>query len=245
MKARRHRNANRFILTWIFYGFVVYALAGVAVGIAGFATVMLLNVIGLRDSIGGNDLIESALMGVVGGAIGWAIGYLQTRALHDQLRWSADNWTRFSIIGGIVGGILVGVVADTSQSNVDGLENTQIRQMMVLFIGAVSVFQWWALREAVKNASVWIVTNLVAAFVFGSLVTQNVAYGNVGYGSDYRELMQLAGYLLAPLMQAFLTGTVMLMLFERFAYPIERYGKRDTVIPKKSPAEKSIWDKAI
>jgi hypothetical protein len=244
MKARRHRNANRFMLTWVLYGFLVYPLSALAGMGVVFVTMMVANMVQTRNVY--NNVVEIIVGLLLGGAIGWAVGFLQTRALRDQLRWSADNWQTFSIIGGAIGGLLVFVLADADLEMMQYYDSNRLRTIMMLFVGVVGVFQWWALREAVKNASLWIVANLIAAFVFGSVAANVVEIMPVRYDdSEWQVIFRLIGIMVAPFLQAFITGTVMLTLFERFAYPVQRYGKRDTVVPKKPSAEASVWDEAI
>jgi hypothetical protein len=106
---------------------------------------------------------------------------------------------------------------------------------MPVFVLVVSVFQWLSLRHAVRQAWLWILGNGIAGIVFSGVLTRNQSYfgGNVPF-------LALGIIALAVLGQGFITGYVMLFLFEKKLLPL---------VPEGREAEfdrpKSVWDEAI
>jgi Cu/Ag efflux pump CusA len=107
--------------------------------------------------------------------------------------------------------------------------------LMPLFVGIVSVLQWMTLRYAVKQALLWVLANVVGGLIFSGMLWINAPRMD-------NDISWVAPFI-AVLGQAFVTGIVMVWLFEKLAYPIQDV---DDVEPlPKHTGPRSVWDEAI
>lgn len=198
-------------------GYVVYGLAAAAaLGLLlAFNAPML-----MLDRLTGIDLTNSILLvPLLGAGVGLSVGVLQAYVIRQRLRWTAPHWLKASTLGGVVGVLLLSF-----------LPNVELHALqMLVFITAISVCQWWVLRGATRYASLWVLANGVAALVYTQIVLWHI------------PLLTL----LAPLVQAGITGAVLILLFERFSYPIVRTNRRRATLPDMPDRRPSVWDNAI
>jgi hypothetical protein len=172
---------------------------------------------------------------IVGLVIGASMSHLQRWLLRTKLYWSADNWRKWTMIGGAIAAYAVLFMTYL----MDKSYNSELSLIfaMPVFISIVSLFQYLSLRHAVKDAWLWVLGNMVAGLVFGGLLMSNQPSG---YGAD-AELQQVAIFFLAPAALGAITGYVMLFLFEKKVLPMQPEN-----VPLVDPdAPKSIWDDAI
>lgn len=174
---------------------------------------------------------------IVGAGVGFSMALLQRWLLRSKLYWAADNWRKWSIVGGIVAACVLlaanyFVILLPSQFI---YQNFAVLAMPV-FITIVSVFQYLSLRHAVKDAWLWILGNLVAGMVFSGLLLNNQTSAY-----DDAELYNLFMIILAPTVLGTITGFVMLFLFEKKLLPMQPENGQ----PEEANHPKSIWDEAI
>ena len=194
------------------------------------------------DFESGNPLsfiLGMSMIGAIGAVIGYSVASLQRWLLRKYLYWTADNWRRYSSLGGAVGAwVLIGgslLYEQLTRFSYDGMDERGFIFLMPIFIIVVAAGQWVALREAVKNAWLWILANFIGGIVFSNMITTsttNTTFYNYGF-------LVLGMALLAILAQGFVTGMIMLWLFEKHSYEIEgesRNGESHT---------SSVWDQAI
>ncbi|MCU0511639.1 MAG: hypothetical protein MUE40_03620 [Anaerolineae bacterium] len=234
---------NRFLGWWLVGSALVYPmsvlLAALAVMIFSAVFSFVTGLIGLNVLTRSYpDLLSlvsfAAIAAILGGSIGYSLGHIQRYLLRRHLYWTADGWRRASVVGGVVGGLAAGG-AVSLLSDAARLNDMWLLLPMPVYITVVSVFQWAALRPATRQAWLWVLANLVGGLVYSGLIVMNQP---PAYSRTYEETTLLL-FGLAVLAQGFITGFVMLWLFEKFAYPLDNDG--DGVPDQK----RSIWDEAI
>lgn len=178
---------------------------------------------------------------IFGMLIAASMSFLQGWVLRTRLYWAADDWRKWTVLGGAVGGytvLILSYILDNYVSGYSYIGDSAIILAMPVFITIISAFQFFALRHAVKDAWLWILGNAVAGIVFaGLLIGNQPAYTDPDY-----ELMQLGLIVLAPLVLGFITGYVMLFLFEKKLLPMQP-ATVPVVVERNRPP--SIWDDAL
>lgn len=204
-------NPNRFLQHWLMHAITVWAISAVASLIAWSPVAIVISVLGQFDSLFFLVKIIStiAIFIIPGAVIGYMIGDFQRNLVRDLLGWELQEWIRFSIIGGVAGGILVIISMVLFGSHLS--ERIQLMLTMPLFILPLSACQWWILRPTSREAWMWILGNLVGAIVFSSLFfsTQTLPFPVV------EPIGNLLKWLFATGSMGVVTGVVMLWLYER------------------------------
>lgn len=179
---------------------------------------------------------------VSGAAVGFSVGIVQRWLLRRYLCWTADGWRRYSTLGGSLGAVVAALAYGFARALIyrrmggDYPRSIDMAAMvmMPLFIGVMSVLQWMTLRHAVKQALLWVLANVVGGLIFSGMLWINAPRMD-------SDIAWVAAFI-AVLGQAFVTGIVMLWLFEKLAYPIQ-----DSSDPEPLPLNRprSVWDEAI
>jgi hypothetical protein len=235
-----------FLIGWLVGGVLVYPITivllaalwgGLAVVFGSF----------YRSDMGSGAvgfLTAGAAFLISGAVIGFCVGMVQRWLLRRYLSWTADHWRRYSALGGAIGACVAALVYGlahelmrqrTGYSYNRGQADTAAMVIMPLFIGVVSVMQWMTLRHAVRHALLWVMANVVGGLIFSGMLWVN------GPKMD-PDLAWVAPFI-AVLGQSFVTGSVMLWLFEKLAYPIQ--DGEDEPIKVHAHGPRSVWDEAI
>jgi hypothetical protein len=248
-----------FIKMWVIYSVVVYPLAIVLLVVGFFGTGFITNF--FRPLFPSPRIMELVALMFIGGSIGFAVGILQTSVMRRHLFWTADRWQTYSVIGGIIGSLIVMGIMWVSQAfQPYGYNSWQSQSFssfnvwaMPVFMLFVSAMQWLSLRQAVSRAWLWIAVNVLAGIIFVGLVN------NVGDSISRNGFLYILFIFFVPSVQGFVTGVSLLYLFKRFGYPmvqpqIIKTGKTYAyaTVPvkvskqtKTPPRQPSIWDDAI
>lgn len=228
-----------FYLWWIFCAFLVWPFSVLAIVILimpiGFIVGTLLPSGALN--IVGDWLLLPLLVLVCGLMIANVLGNLQRWLLRTKLYWAADGWRWLTNIGGVAGTAILGAIyllIEITQGYY-AAERWLFPLAMPIFMLFVSTTQWFALRNAVRDAWLWVLGNVVAAVVFSGM-----ALNHRGYVPFFLALG-------AVFAQAVITGFVLHYLFEKKLLPMQ---VADDLV---NPAEKttqdnaptSVWDEAI
>jgi hypothetical protein len=229
---------RNFLLWWMACGVFVYPLT-VMVGGLILMPIAFLAPILMPDFYMDQNGIIFTLIGVpvIGIVIGATMAWLQRWLLRGKLYWAAEGWRKWSILGGVLGAFAVLGVSTMIRivAPYYVADGWVMFAAMPVFVLVVSIFQWLSLRHAVRQAWLWILGNGIAGIVFSGVLTRNQSYfnGNVPF-------LALGIIALAVLGQGFITGYVMLFLFEKKLLPL---------VPEGREAEfdrpKSVWDEAI
>lgn len=225
-----------FILWWIACSIFVWPLAVVILGL-----VLVPITLGLQFLM--PDLYysptSSMLLGILGVplfglTLGLTIAILQRWLLRNKLYWAADGWRKWSLLGGAIGACIVygitsmiDIMLPYPQSDI-----WSPFVMMPAYVLSVSAAQSFALRNAVKQAWLWVLGNFVAGMVFSGLLSS--------YYDGNTDIGVLAMFALAVLAQGYITGYVLLFLFEKKLLPMAPEGYEEAV-----QHPKSVWDEAI
>lgn len=237
---------NRFLVWWLVGSVLVYPLAvivgAIAVFVMGAAMSLLTNMTGVPTyRLTGAPLpalIYSGLtVATLGACIGFSVGHIQRHLLRRYLFWTAESWRRLSTMGGACGSLSVAGVY-LLLSIIVRNPDVMALALMPVFILVVSLFQWRTLRHATRSAGLWVLANVTGGLVFSGLIIMNQPEF---YSRSYNlSMLLLAG--LAVLSQGFITGFMMLWLFEKFAYPpVDEDGDGKPDRDRKP----SVWDDAI
>ncbi|MEL6524345.1 MAG: hypothetical protein AAFQ07_01425 [Chloroflexota bacterium] len=225
---------------WLLNTFFVFPLSAMIVGIVILPVAYVLSsLFDYNDTVGA--ITGLAAVPVIGACIGLAMGALQRPILRQRLYWAADNWVRWSMLGGAVGAIVVAIYsmieANTGVFNLS--ENEFVLSLMPLFLLVVSCFQTLKLRHAVKQSWLWIIGNVVGGIVFfGVLASNPIDAWNPYYGWLVFGLL-----ILSVVALGLITGMVLLFLFENNLYPMQAEGEVDITEDEKKPA--SVWDEVV
>jgi hypothetical protein len=236
-------SANVALLKWILYAVIVYPMALMA---SAFTVAALLFSVGIvfGNLIGDSDWHVLLPAGLAAATMGLCIGWLQTSFLRQHMRWTADDWTVTTGIGGGVAGLVLGTLLIIFDSRPDlSLSGEQNAYALLLaFVSIIAVFQWWHLRDAVDNAWLWVPINAAGALAFCGVHANFVA-------PVEDPLIALVSALLAPIAQGLVTGISLIVLFERFSYPVmDPFDPRlaaSKVTVDLPPRKPSIWDDAL
>ena len=193
-------DSKGFLWRWLVASVLVWPLAlilGVVSGVVGFSVSGTLN-----------PLFNTILtIGLAGGTVGIAIGLLQRNIIDSQFDWEAPRWLLVSMLGGLLGGLILLVLGPSLSSMSDPFYNLNfffdVPLLMPLYMLPVSAAQWWALRYRVEGAWLWVLANGVGGLVWSLIVTDtNALSDTITYG------------LLATLAQGAITGGALLWLFQ-------------------------------
>jgi hypothetical protein len=225
-----------FMLWWIACSIFVWPLAVVVLGLVLVPLMIALQTVIPDIYYSPQSSVIMGIIGVpvVGMALGLTIAMLQRWLLRQKLYWAADGWRKWSLLGGAVGACIV--FGMTSMINTmlpyNFSEKWSAFVMMPSFLLFLSAAQWFTLRNAVKQAWLWVLGNVAAGMVFSGLLT---AY----YDGD-TSVAVLAMFALAVLAQGYITGYVLLFLFEKKLLPMAPEG-----VEVDNQRPKSVWDEAI
>jgi hypothetical protein len=146
-----------FLLWWVACAIFVWPLATIAVGIAMIPILLLANMLIPNDFFYSGSyefIMPLVIIPLIGISVGFTVAGLQRWLLRSKLYWTADNWRKMSIIGGIIGALATGAVVwfmgETLPYRLQS--DWQWFLAMPVFVGFVSAFQWLTLRHAVKDA---------------------------------------------------------------------------------------------
>lgn len=221
---------------WIVTSLFVWPLALMALATVGIPYAYIVS--SLQDNFNLNYdfywIFGAIATPFAGAIIGAVIAFLQRRILRNNLYWTADKWYRWTMIGGAVAASLVGIAVLVSADSI--YNNGPPLFMMPIFLAVVSSFQFIALRHAVKQAWLWIIANIVGGIVFAAVPLNN----QVDYYNSNSEFTSLGIGILAVVSLGFITGFVLLFLFEKKLLPMRPESDEDN--PKEP---KSVWDRAI
>jgi hypothetical protein len=225
-----------FMLWWIACGIFVWPLAVVILGLVLVPLTLGLQALmpDLYYRADATPLISIFGIPLVGMVLGLTIALLQRWLLRQKLYWSADGWRKWSMLGGAVGACVV--FAMTGMIDIllpyDQSEVWSAFVMMPTYVLFVSAAQWFALRNAVKQAWLWTLGNVAAGMVFSGLLTS--------YYDGDTSVAILFMFALAVLAQGYITGYVLLFLFEKKLLPMAPEG-----VEVDNQRPKSVWDEAI
>lgn len=223
-----------FLLWWVACAVMVWPLAVVALAVVIMPLGILFNIlrpIPYNSSFPDGVMVVGFVL-LAGLVIAGVVGNLQRWLLRVRLYWAADRWRMWTMTGGLVGAAVVGAgrwLLDRTVSY-SVAEDLSLLLAMPVFILFVSLGQWIALRNAVRDAWMWVLANVVAGIVFGGLLTNNQSGGVVILGA-------------AVLTQGIITGFVMLHLFEKKLLPMQPEAEEGKTGDE--AAAKSVWDEAI
>jgi hypothetical protein len=231
-----------FLIGWLVGGVLVYPIV-----IMVFAALWggLALVFGSFYKPGNSGIIDfiglTAGVLISGAAIGFTVGSVQRWLLRRYLCWTADRWRRYSAIGGMIGAAVATLTYGFARALIyrrtgyyPGSMDMAMMVLMPLFVGVVSVLQWMTLRYAVKQALLWVLANVVGGLIFSGMLWINAPRMD-------SDSAWIAAFI-AVLGQAFVTGIVMLWLFEKLAYPIHDGDEAEPMLPNRP---RSVWDEAI
>jgi hypothetical protein len=233
-----------FLLGWLVGGVLVYPITIVLLAALWGGLAVVFGSFYRSDMGSGATgfLIAGGAFLISGAVIGFCVGMVQRWLLRRYLSWTADDWRRYSALGGAIGACIAALVygfAHELMRRRTGYNYNQIDTaamvIMPLFIGVVSVMQWLALRHAVRHALLWVMANVVGGLIFSGMLWVN----GPRIDPDYAWIVPF----IAVFGQSFVTGFVMLWLFERMAYPVH-----DELAPVPVPVSRgprSVWDDAI
>lgn len=175
-------------------------MAWIPIQLVLIAMVQYLNVEVLAMPLG-----AAAMLLLPGVILGRAIGWIQHELLRNHLNWEMDDWIRYSTIGGTLGGVLV-VFFEYGLSL--WLSPMPLLFAMPLFALCLSMCQWLVLRQTARESWLWILGNVSAGVVFSGLLTS--------YSSLLDTPLWIAGlWIIATVAQSFITGVVVLWLYDR------------------------------
>lgn len=204
-------NPNRFLRHWLMHAIFVWVVSAVASLIAWSPVAILIAVLGQYESLFFlvNILSTVAILTLPGAVIGYMVGDFQRNLVRDLLGWDLTHWIKYSIIGGVLGGL--SVIAGMVVFGTSLPERVQWMLTLPLFIVPLSACQWWVLRPTTRDAWMWILGNLVAAIVFSGLFfsTQTMPF------SRAEPLSSVFNWLFAAGSLGIITGVVMLWLYDR------------------------------
>lgn len=249
---------TRFWFAWTFASLLVYPLAGVLV----FALFMSLSFV-VQVTTGGNPSLlvdgdESislaygiAIVSVLGGIVGLSVGMLQKWVVNRYFRIELHHWQRASAVGGLIAApimalALSGMSSYMSENYWQILENGQYAFFdtvsdilpMVIYVTVLSTVQLFILRQYVRNAWFWIMSNTVAGLMFSMLVAH-------AFDPEFHN------WLLAAIAQGAVTGFAMLWLLHRLGQETEikqepEFAYQHVPIDTDDAADPpSVWDDAI
>ncbi len=229
----------KMLAWWIACSLFVWPMAFIALAVVGLPTLFLGDIfheLFVSDAM--SWLFGILAVPVAGAIIGTVIAFLQRRLLRSRLYWAADGWYRWTIIGAALGAVAIALMQLISGTFL--FDDEAFLFMMPVFLAVVSSFQFIALRHAVKQAWLWIAANIIGGIVFAAIPLRN----QVDYYDPNSELISLGMGLLAVVSLGFITGFVMLFLFEKKLLPMRPEGLDET-IEADSQKPKSVWDRAI
>lgn len=200
-------NAYHFLFAWTLQSVAVWLLGAVLcfilwipVHLVLIAAVQYLGLDSLASALGA--LVMLGLPGIV---LGRCIGWIQHDLLRNQLDWEMPAWIRYSTIGGAIGGLAV-VLIELVFSRWWGYGTLMLA--MPVFVAGLSLCQWLILRRHARDAWVWVWGNLCAGIVFSGLLAGNGAAAESPF-------VVLGSWALAAAAQSFITGVVVLWLYDR------------------------------
>jgi hypothetical protein len=202
---------NRFLWMWLIDSVGVWPVAMIACALV-WTPILLLGVLfGRGDEL--PALLEVvtllAMMILPGMTIGYVVGDLQRNLIRSQLHWYVKDWLRWSVLGGLLGGLLA--VVGTWFGAHWFPERVQWMLLMPLYVFGLSLGQWWVLRRLAQESWMWILANVVGGIVFSGLFFLNQS----DPGDPYHSLWMLLLWLAAVLAQGVITGIVLLWLYDR------------------------------
>ncbi len=226
-----------FYLWWTACAVLVWPLSVIALGVVLMPIGIVFNIVRPLpyDSTMLDTLMMFGLMLLGGLIIAAMVGGLQRWLLRTKLYWTADGWRFWTVLGGAFGATIVGLgrLFLDEFASYYAADYWMTLLAMPVFMLCVSLAQWVALRQAVRDAWFWVLGNVVAGMVFGGMLSNNAE------GRDAAFLFFVGGVLA----QAIITGFVLSYLFEKKLLPMQP----DDVENKSAdtPRPQSVWDEAI
>lgn len=219
-----------FMFWWVLASFVALP---VSLFIAALITIAFLALASTFPSDWlANPAINFGIKGVmvltIGAVIGFCLSDMQWRLIGDYLHSEAKDWRRNSIIGGAIGlgiaAIFLSLIRDAYYNEYgffDGLFHEtnlfkpSITFCLLIFLTFLSIAQALILRRIVENAWLWVLAN-----GFGAIIFMGSAMRNYDYDVSWNMLGMfltffLFNYCFSILSLGFVTGCVMLVLFQK------------------------------
>jgi len=218
-----HRiNTNRFLRHWLINSIVIWPGVAITCILAWIPAALLWTFL-IHKAHFSTELIEGLRIPLFlwfGLVSGYTIGDWQTRLIHEHLHWHLPGWGRFSAAGGVLGmGFLLLVGSFLKQ----WLPEYTYLTMMPLYIAGLSTMQWFILRKTSHEAWLWVLGNIVAGIVFSGLLffNQPVPF------SPFSRVLTLGLWIIAAGAQGFITGIVLLWLYDR---PVSEQSRADRTL---------------
>ena len=167
-------NTRKFVVWWVGMSFGMWLL-GPAIVFALFLVIMLLFlVIGVNSTTEAVDIVLFLSFATTFTTIiGFLVGTLQRYVFRSVLSISFPRWRKLSTIGGFL-------------AMLPAFIGTMINPilMMPMFIGIISLFQWWQLKKYTSNAWLWIFANFIGGMTFMVvfLNIENTVSGGESFG---------------------------------------------------------------
>jgi hypothetical protein len=208
---------NRFLRHWLINAVLVWPVVAIACLVLWSPLTLFLTMLGGYRAFSFLSEIASLLSLVIMPSlvIGYFVGNFQRNLLADELHWDIESWQRQTVVGAILGAILVVLGSFFKFGNSFEQESVFV---MPLFVLGLSFAQWFSLRRESRHAWLWILGNITGGIVFSSLLLLN----HVESLASVDSLVLLGWWLVAATAQGLVTGIVMLYLYER---PIQEEGR--------------------
>ena len=135
--------------------------------------------------LGSNDFSSDLIIALfIGGLMGMLMGTLQHLLLERWLGQDVSQWVRLTLVGSMAGwGLLILFLEYVEQARRYDLPDSL--PFLILFV-VPALVQWISLRNVVRLASLWIVGNAVANFIFINVIlssSYNDTFGAVSFGA--------------------------------------------------------------
>jgi hypothetical protein len=208
---------NRFLRHWLLNAVLVWPVVGVACLVLWSPLTLFLTMLGGYRAFSFLSELASLLSLLIMPSlvIGYFVGIFQRNLLAEELQWEIEGWQRQTIIGAIIGAVLVVLGSLIPYGN--SFEQDSVL-VMPLFVFGLSFAQWFSLRRESRDAWLWVLGNVTGGTVFSSLLLLSHAQNFANLDS----LILLGLWLAAATAQGLVTGIVMLYLYER---PIQEEGR--------------------
>jgi hypothetical protein len=222
-----HRARKGFMTWWIVSTYGIYAFAFCLWGILElFRSVMFLP--GQRVA-GMQSFVISEFLLFVSFAL--VTGFMQTSNLQSHMGWHAEHWTRNSMIFGLIASGLI-----LALRRFLGIEDNFFVTIMI-FVLILTLGQQFSLRHAVERSWLWIV---------GYAVIAGIILFFVFYNASGLTASVLFGWMFIPLVQGFLSGRLLLHLFNNYPrYAFTQEPNHEEAVPQQPSRKSSVWDDAI
>ncbi len=203
-------DSKRFLMWWLFASVFVWPVTIIIGGFAALALGTVLQSIFFDASIysATPELIGTLGVGCfIGGVIGFSVGLMQRWVLRKCLYWEPYRWLRLSVLGGLVGGVVIAltiILVGDSYYYYNFSFNGEIPMIwMSLIVLGISAGQWLSLRHRISGAWLWLLANGVGGLVWSFMFMRQT--GDVDW---------FMVWLVSTLALGAMTGGTLLWLFQ-------------------------------